>query len=76
MFVYCIVANVRGEPQDPRGELSLYFFIFLECCFRRYVSGSVSVFERVTLNNICIISTSSFEMVQISRCGSYLACVI
>ena len=45
MFVYCIVADVRGEPQDPRGELSLYFFIFLECCFRRYVSGSVSVFK-------------------------------
>ena len=46
MFVYCIVADVRGEPQDPRGELSLYFFIFLERYFRRYVSGSVSVSKK------------------------------
>ena len=73
MFLYYIVADVRRKPQDPCGKLSLYFFVFFECCFRRDIGGSI---QKLTLSNICIISTSSFVMIHISRCGSYLACAI
>ena len=40
--------GVREEPQDPCGKLLLYFFVFVESCFRRNVGGSISVFKKQT----------------------------